>query len=323
MARALPPTTLTPADELRDLLDRAERRVVNLRGTGKDAVLLLDWLDRIAVLAAQLEAEGADLRPERGRLETVEAKLRERAGQLVREAGAAFQRARQEAEPTPDRWWWYVDEIAAERRKQQLRRLGLMALGLAGVAVVIWFVFNVLFPVDPKIAAVQRLRGEADRALSQGDLEAALAAYEEASQIDPEDPALTIWVGVLQERLGRKEMAEEKYREAEVVAGDRVRFLLERARVYGFVGQLDEALADTDEVLALNPNSAEGYYLRATTLEAQGKMAEAIDAYQRASDLAENTSPELAALARIRLGYLLQRGALPTIGPPPTPTPAK
>ncbi|MCC7353377.1 MAG: tetratricopeptide repeat protein [Anaerolineae bacterium] len=323
MARALPPTSFTPADELRDLLDRSERRVVNLRGTGKDTVLLLDWLDRIAVLATQLEADGADLRPERARLGTVEAQLRDRARQLVREAGAEFPRARQEAEPTPDRWWWYVDEIAAEQRRQQLRRLGLMALGLAAVVVAIWFVFNVLFPVDPKVAAVQRLRGEADRALSTGDLVAALAAYEEAAQTDPEDPSLIIWVGVLQEGLGQQEVAEQKYREAEAMTDSRLLFLLERGRVYGSVGQLDKALADAEAVLVLDPDSAEGHFLLATALEGQGKVAEAIAAYQRASALAESRSPQLAALARIRLGYLLQSGALPTMGPTPTPTPGR
>lgn len=316
MARALPPTKLTPGDELRDLLDRAERRLVNLKGAGPGAIEVLDWMDRIAVLMAQLEAEGVDLRPERVRLETVEALVRKRAGQLLREAGAEFPQARQEAEATRDRWWWYVDEIAAEARRQQLRRLAFTALGVVAVLALLYVVFHYVFPVDPKVAQVERLRGEAERSLREGNLEAALAAYEEASQTDPEDPSLVIWVGALLEALNRSDEAQQKYREAEVLAGSRVGFLLERGRVYGSLGRLDAALADADEALALAPDSAEGHFLRATTLEALNRPGEALDEYQTTADLAGEKKPELAALARIRMAYLIQRLALPT---PATP----
>ena len=317
MARALPPTKLTPGDELRDLLDRAERRLVNLKGAGPGAIEVLDWMDRIATLMAQLEAGGVDLRPERVRLETVEALLRKRAGQLLREAGPEFPKARQEAEATRERWWWYVDEIAAAARRQQLRRLAFTALGIAAVVIFITVIFPRLLPVDPKVAQVERLRGEAETKLAQGDLEAALAAYEEATQTDPEDPSLVIWVGALLEALGRKDEAQQKYLEAEAVAGGRLRFLLERGRVYGSLGRLDEALADLDEALTLDPNSAEGHFQRGTVLEALNRLGEALAEYQTAADLAGEKKPELVALSRIRMAYLLQRLALPT----PVPTP--
>ena len=322
MARALAPTSHTPADEMRDLLDSAERRLTNLRGTGKDVVQLLDWLDRIAVLAAQAEIDGADLRPELGRLQTIEARLRERAALIVREAGAELHRARLEAEATPDRWWWYVDEIAAAAWRRQLRRLGLVALGIAGVVFVIWFVFYVLYPEDPKVAAVQRLQGVAERSLNKGDLPGALAAYEEAVQTDPEDPSLVIWIGVLQEQLGQKEISVQKFNEAETMFGDHLRFLLERGRAYAILGLNDAALADFDAAVALNPESAEGQLLRGGILEAQGKVDEALAAYELASSAAQENQPELAAVARMRLGTLLQRGAaLPATTPTPTATP--
>ena len=94
MARALPPANLTSTDELRALLERLERRLPNLRGTREKAVDLLDWMDRIHELIPELQGDGADLRPELSRLETVEAALQDRAGVLVREAGSNLAQAR-------------------------------------------------------------------------------------------------------------------------------------------------------------------------------------------------------------------------------------
>ncbi|MEJ5200478.1 MAG: hypothetical protein WHX53_16280, partial [Anaerolineae bacterium] len=67
MARAIRDEHLTPADELRELLTRCEKQLPNLKGSREQAAELLFQMDRIAELWPQVEALGADLRPEAGR----------------------------------------------------------------------------------------------------------------------------------------------------------------------------------------------------------------------------------------------------------------
>ena len=50
MAQMVQRGQVTPADELRDLLDTAEKRVANVRWSGEGALALLGELDRIAEL---------------------------------------------------------------------------------------------------------------------------------------------------------------------------------------------------------------------------------------------------------------------------------
>jgi len=111
MVRAIPQPKLTPADDLRDKLQRAERAVANLKGMGTEAIALLELLDEAQDLITRLEAKGMDLRPERTRLITVQNQLRSRAAVLVREVAAAGGLAalRRDRSPGRDRWWWYLD----------------------------------------------------------------------------------------------------------------------------------------------------------------------------------------------------------------------
>ena len=84
MARAVRAGQMTPADELRALWSDSERLLANLKGDGA-VVQLLENMDRIAELWPQFEAVGADLRPEAGRWETIQALTHKQAGTIVRE----------------------------------------------------------------------------------------------------------------------------------------------------------------------------------------------------------------------------------------------
>ena len=84
MARTVPPPYLTAVDELRYLLDAAEKRAINIRGAGAErAGELLAWLDRIDALLPELEASGADVRAEQGRWPGVQGVVRKHASAIL------------------------------------------------------------------------------------------------------------------------------------------------------------------------------------------------------------------------------------------------
>ncbi len=73
---------------------------------------------------------------------------------------------------------------------------------------------------------------------------------------------------------------------AEVVRpADRCALLQHRARVYARLRRLDDALADYDEVIGLDPGRAEHHHDRGRLLRRLGRLHEALDDYQQAIDL--------------------------------------
>ena len=79
------------------------------------------------------------------------------------------------------------------------------------------------------------------------------------------------------------------------------------------VGLFDDANADIDAALILNPESAEAYMFRGQILEYEGDSYGAIQAYEEASILAEEQENiELITTVRMRLAMLMQSAAIPT-----------
>jgi tetratricopeptide (TPR) repeat protein len=309
MVKAIPLPRLTPADDLRDKLQRAEQVVVNLKGMGPKAVVLLELLDEAQDLITSLEAKGMDLRPERTRLTTVHNQLRSRAAALARELAVAggLPTLRQNRAPGRDRWWWYLDELVAQRRRRLLRNgiiAGTFFLIVLGVAIVAYDRF--LAP-DPLTRQKLALIGDAEILLSQGDIPSALEKYQAAHAIDPTDAEVLIWVGVLAQQLGQDTEAENAFAGARVQVGSEVEFLVVRGMTYAMMGQLDAAQSDAKAALALDPHSAEAHFLLGGVYEGQGRNREAIAELQQAADLARQVGNDnLYVLAATRLAMLLQ-----------------
>ncbi len=312
MVRAIPQPKLTPADDLRDRLQRAERAVANLKGKGAEVVALLELLDEAQDLIISLEAKGMDLRPERTRLTTVQNQLRSRAAVLVREVAAAggLSALRQDRAPDRGRWWWYLDELVAQHRRRLLRNgliAGVVCLILLGIGIV---AYNRFLAPDPLTRQKMALINEAEVLLSQSDVPAALEKYQAARALDPTDAEVLIWVGILSQQLGQDVEAENAFSTARVQIGSEVGFLVARGMAYGEAGQLDAAESDAEAALALDPNSAEAHFLLGGVYEAQDRKREAIAELQQAADLARQAGNDtLYVLATTRMAMLLQAGA--------------
>ena len=315
MVKALPEEKITPADELRSVLTQCERAMGKLRGSGEAALDILYGLDRIAELLPQLEASGVDLRPERARLATLEGQLHHKARSLVRElrASGGLAKARQAVQPDRSRWWWYLDEEVRAARRRSVRRL---LLSLAVVAVLVAgaaLLYRRFLAPDPVTARVQELQLEAEQLAREGEYTSALVKLEEAQALRPDDPELHLWRGALYELTGQTERATEAFETARSLFGEATTFHTARGHIYLQLRQIEKAQAEVQAILAADPHSPEGLYLLGNVYEFQGRIKEALSAYDQASQLAQEAGQmELAALARVRLAFLLQRGVLPT-----------
>jgi len=301
---------LTAADEMRDLLAQLEAKIARLgRDKGPEAQAVLELFDAVAARLAGLHAGGQALRAEEARWEAASAAFRRKAGTFLRALGGlgALAEARRVRQPEPDAWWWFIDRWLIEKRRVQLRRLALGAAVVVALLALLGILYNRFLAPDP--ATRERLRHEqaADSLMMDSDLTGALGEVEQALGYAPGDAGLLALKGVLQQKLGQF-AAQETFAAAEKAAGSREAFLIIRAQMYMRAAYGQAMLADAQEVIAANPESAPGYLLFGQANELLGNREDAITAYEKSGRLADaQNNPQLAAIARMNLATLLQQ----------------
>jgi len=307
-ALGLPPQKVTPADDLRDALRQCESKIVALKGSGAEAIRLLALMDRVQSLFDQLGAKGLDLRPEQSRWETVERQLYSRAALLVRElqTSGGLARLREATRPTRDHWWWFLDEEVRHRRQQALKRMAVRGIVALLILVVAGLLYQRFLAPDPLTRQALLLNERAERAIQEGHLEEALAEYETLRELTPYDSQVFLHLGVLYETLGQDTDAAQAYASASTLLDSQEDFFLQWGMVYLDLGQWESARARAGEALALNSESARGHFILGSSYEAQGQISEAVDALQRAAELARAQGDDiLYVLIKLRLGVLL------------------
>ena len=206
MARALRYEQMTPADELRERLAACEKGIANLRGSGTRARALLEDMDRIGELWPVLEAAGLDLRPEAGRWETIQASVKRVARRLLKELRASGGLATVRAEQHPDgqcAWWWRLDEAVAQDSKRRALRTSLTVATIIVAVLAAYFLFRLLFPVDPNLKAAMDLQSAGEMKIQKaGDFAGALADFRSATSFLPNDAETWLRLGVAQEVVG-------------------------------------------------------------------------------------------------------------------------
>lgn len=324
MAKALKSEKITPADEMRILLAESEKMVVSLRGRGAGAKELLENLDRIAALWPQLEAAGMDLRPEEGRWETLQASLRANGWTLLREleaAGglAAVRREEHGDARAPD--WWCLDQELSAQRTKKVRRALVTAAAVVGAVLLLYFAFTRLFPVDPNVQAAAGAVISGQQKAVEADLEGALADFQRAVSLTPDDPEPLAWVTVLQKQLGQTEEAAKSDAALRALMGDDLTYHTLLSQVLAGLGLNEEAVAEAEAALALDPESPEAQFSLAGAYENMGQIDKAVEHMQLASDYADaRGKSELTVIARYRLALLLQQFSVvgaPTVTPTP------
>jgi tetratricopeptide (TPR) repeat protein len=300
-------TARTPADRVREALDRAERLVSNLRGAGPRVLELLHLLDQAADALAELEEAGVDVRAERVRFETVQRQLRHRQGSFLAEAGMAFQQERSAIQPDRTRWWWFIDETVSRERVRRVRRwlvgilLGALLLSAA------WLAYDRFVAPSPEVRQAFQYSADGEALVEEGDLREALAEFEAAAALTPDNPELWLWQGVIHFELNEVDEAQVAFETARSLYETDFDFLLDRGMIYLRAGDLDAASADVERAILENPESGRAYYLRAGVATQRGEYAAAVADLEWAAELARAAGDtRLEAAARAQRAMVIQ-----------------
>jgi tetratricopeptide (TPR) repeat protein len=303
----VPDVIRTPADKIRAALDQAEERVNNLRGSGVDAMEIPELFDQIAHGLNQLEQEGADVRAERTRFETIQGQLRGQKRRFLSEVGEALEERRAAVQPEPERWWWYLDEAAAKQRRRSLIRILLGAVGAVVVLVGAWQAYKRFLAPPPEVRQAARHKYQGETLVQRGEFAAALEEYSAATALTPEKPELWLWKGVLHAQMEEPTKAQAAFETARSLYENDFDFILNRGRIHLMVGDLDAAQADAQRAIETKPSSGWGYYLRAGVASHRGNDRAAYTDLKKAEELAQEAGEsELMVMARSQQAAVLK-----------------
>jgi cytochrome c-type biogenesis protein CcmH/NrfG len=307
MAYAIESRANSPANALRDALDLAERQIVQVDGTTIEAFLVL--LDRIEQHFAELAEINTDVRPEQVRWESLLNRISSKPGPLAAAAAQAGGLANLRAKhPPAESFWWHVDAEVARRRTQTIRRTVITVSSLVVIVGALLWALNFFFPPDPRAVLLSNTDADVQRLAMEGRWAEALALVEQAQVTLPDEPELLIWEGVLAEQIGDTARAEASLAEARSLLTDNlIGYWLQLGNQRLRVGNLAGGEAAANKALALNPNEPQATFLLADVAEGRGDIPSAIAFFNQTFDLAEADNPQLAVIARVRMGNLLQR----------------
>ncbi|MBL7199526.1 MAG: tetratricopeptide repeat protein [Anaerolineae bacterium] len=300
----------TPS-EFRKEIRAAELLSAKMRpgAQAEDVLELFYLLDRLLEGYSRLNSLGIDLRAETTRLQTLHGLVSHAAPLIVRTLArrGGLDRLRARHTPSIEEWWWYLDRRVAAERARRFRRWLWSATGAA----VLFAVLAVLYVRYLRPPEAVRLRHDfvyaAEAQLQKGDYVAALDSFQRALELAPEDPELSLMIGILYELLERPREAAESFARAEASYGDRALALSMRSQRYALLGQFDKSEADALEAVALDEQLALAYWSLGSAYEGQARTLEAIAAFRQCADKArQQEQNELYVIASTRLATLMQ-----------------
>jgi len=305
MAYSIETRTNNPASQLRDELDLLERQIVNIQpGDGEDFLLRLD---RTQELFNDLTELGVDLRPEEGRWQGILSRLSSKPNPIVRAVGSRQFSKLREKHPPAQGQWWYLDQFVMQRTRKAITRFVITLAAIIGsIALLLWGV-NTFFPPDPTTVAIVEISSNVDQYVMEQDWESALAELDEAVTRIPDEPELLMRKSVIETQVGNDEDAADTLAKAEALVADKpALFWSQMGTFYLQVADLENAKLAGANALEYNPDEAQAYFLLAGVAEVEGDSNQAIDFFEKTFELAEADNPQLAVIAKVRMGQLLQ-----------------
>ena len=320
-------TVAMPLAQLRREIRELELGAGHMKRRGKGVLALLTLRSHLESSVREHEEAGLDLRPERTRLETVDNILSREAKTVLREAKAAggMKVAREQTRPAEDHWWWYLDRKVADDRRKQAIKIGSLTSGALVVILVGSLLMDRFFGMDAAEQEARTYVNSGEQLLRAGEYSEAILEYEQAVEVDAELGAGYVALGVLYDLEGRAEESREALATARALVGDEAEYVLTVARTYGDVASSTgadpaayvSALSYADQAIALAPDSAQAYLIRAGIYESGKQRVEAVADLERSVDLAQAIGEdELYVLAKMRLGMLLQQVPDNAFAPP-------
>jgi len=320
MAYAVESQSTTPANAIREALSTAERLVVSISAQNVEEFLVL--LDEIEHSLEELELQDFDLRSEQVRWEGLLRRLSSNPGPVASAAASAGgMNVLRDKHLPAESFWWHLDAEVTKRRwtsiRKALQTLILVALVVGGG---VWAI-NRFFPADPEALLMVEAQSQLDQHILQNDWEAALGVVDETRQLLPDQPEMMIWEAVLAEQSGDQARAEASLAEAQAEMADELEYMWTTTGNYRLmVGDLDGSEEAANTALEVNPESAPAFFLLANVADMRGERMDAIDLFEKVFELAEDDNPQLAVIAKVRMGQLMQQFDVFEPSPPITET---
>ena len=320
------PASVVPPLSLNKRLDEIENRLGRLSISEElDALEIFRELDEVKQQLDEAEKRGLTLKAEQAQWDGILATIKRDARELLQKAGgkAALQSARIQRSARPDHWWWYLDEYLAEERRKKLHRTLRLVVVLGVIFALAVIIYQKFFAPDPKVIAEVTAKQNAEQALMEKDLPTALMEVEEGLKQSPESMDLLMLKAGILEVQGKTDEAKAIFSELEKRVNNPEAYALSTAQTYMLLDQFDEAIEVLNKFISQKPDSAKGYLLLGQAYELKGDQLQALQTYEKASEVGERVNdPTTVAQARIKMGMLMQIMGLPTVAQPvPTSTP--
>lgn len=296
------------ANNLREMLDKAERMVVQVDSASVEDLLTL--LDRIEAMFDEFEQaeEAPDLRPEKSRWLSILSRVNSKPQPIVRAAQASGGLAKlRTAHPPAENFWWHLDQEMAQRRRHAIRR-GLMTVVISVVVIAgaLWGL-NTFFPPDPNAVAMVETTNSIDQLVAAQEWDQALQVVRSARENLPDQPELMVWEAVLLEQLNEPAAAAEALARAQAALTDQpIQLYLYLGNYRLQAGNIEGAEQAAMQAQAMDAQEPQVYFLLGGIAETRGEISKAVDYFDQVFQLAQESNPQLAVIARIRMGQLLQ-----------------
>ena len=323
MAHHVDAHVTTAADNLRDALTSAERLLVNPTAQTVEHLLIL--LDKIDEMFDQLSATSGDLRAEEGRWEGIISRISRKPGPIASAAASSGGLSALRAKHNPaESFWWHVDTEVSRRRNALLKRMTVTIGSVIGVIAFLLWAVQTFFPPSPEAILMLDTNSAMEPFILEQDWAGARQIVEGSIEKLPSEPELWLWDAVFSEQLGEDERAQDSLARARDLLPDNpIGFWVSLANQRIQVGDLDGAEDAALAAIDIDPDEAQGYFVLASVAEFRGENSTAIDLFDQTFKLAEAENPQLAVIARVRMGTLMQQiGPIPNAAPDADPTAA-
>jgi cytochrome c-type biogenesis protein CcmH/NrfG len=287
---------------------------------GVKAEGILYGLDVIRARLDELETQGRTAKSEEAQFEFVANNLKNNSRVFLREIGGTKVLIVLRSKRQPDRkaWWWFLDEIQSNELKATLKRRLIWLGGIIAVLIILYLGYQRFLAPSPATLAVLTYENDIENSLVSGDMTGALNKANQGLAIAPDDVTLLILKGITQIKLGQAADGTQTLAQAEKLTGNQESYLLQRALIYIRAGDFKSALSDAQAVIAINPQSAEGYFYEGMAYQNRNEDQNAYNAFDTAQNLADSQGKTaLVATIRLDMGLLLQSMGVQ----PQTPTP--
>ena len=294
-------------NNLRKMIEEYKDCVLNIDYPDREIIKMLTSRDEIENLLLNLEKRGTDLETDRVRLETFDVIIRKQMKKVHRKLTTSLNPLpyREERKIPRSHWWWYLDELLREKRVQARKRW-LIRGGIAAVALLAVYIVLTRIVPQPKQSVIYQ--GQANQLYQEGKLDEAIEIYKKAQDLEPDDSAIPLMLGITYEDKGLLDRANDYFERARLLSSQEIDFHNSRGMIYLQTGKLGKAILDAKKALEMAPNSALSHFLLGSIYEIDNRTAEAIFEYQIVSDLDQN--PQLTVMARFKMGMIMQRAPL-------------